>query len=72
MSDLIRIVDLEVRTRIGVPEEERVEPQRLLVSLEMEVTGVEAAARAQGLTSLNEVDYAILERNGGISIIKSS
>jgi len=33
---------------------------------------VEAAARAQGLTSLNEVDYAILERNGGISIIKSS
>lgn len=31
---------------------------------------VEAAARAQGLTSLLDVDYAVLERNGAISIIK--
>jgi len=31
---------------------------------------VAAAARAQGITSLHDVDYAILERNGGISIIK--
>jgi uncharacterized membrane protein YcaP (DUF421 family) len=33
---------------------------------------VEAAARTQGLTSLHEVDYAVLERNGGISIIKKT
>jgi uncharacterized membrane protein YcaP (DUF421 family) len=30
---------------------------------------VQAAARAQGVSSLNKVKYAILERNGGISII---
>jgi uncharacterized membrane protein YcaP (DUF421 family) len=33
---------------------------------------VEAAARAQGLTSLRDVDYAVLERNGAISIIGKS
>jgi uncharacterized membrane protein YcaP (DUF421 family) len=31
---------------------------------------VSAAARAHGITSLHDVDYAVLERNGGISIIK--
>ena len=31
---------------------------------------VAAAARAQGVSSLDKVEYAILERNGGISIIK--
>jgi uncharacterized membrane protein YcaP (DUF421 family) len=30
---------------------------------------VQAASRAQGISSLNKVKYAILERNGGISII---
>jgi uncharacterized membrane protein YcaP (DUF421 family) len=30
-----------------------------------------AAARTKGLTSIFEVEYAILERNGGISIIKA-
>ncbi len=29
---------------------------------------VEAAARASGVKSIDDVDYAILERNGGISI----
>jgi len=33
--DLIRIVDFEVNYRVGVTEEERAKPQRLLVSLEM-------------------------------------
>jgi dihydroneopterin aldolase len=58
MSDLIRIVDLEVRTRIGVPEEERAEPQRLLVSLEMEVAGVAAAARTDDVGQT--VDYGVV------------
>lgn len=31
---------------------------------------VEAAARSMGLTRMEEVDYAILERNGRISVIK--
>lgn len=30
---------------------------------------VAAAARARGIPSLRDVDYAILERNGGISIV---
>jgi uncharacterized membrane protein YcaP (DUF421 family) len=33
---------------------------------------VAAAARSQGITSLRDVDYAIVERNGGISIFKKS
>jgi dihydroneopterin aldolase len=33
--DLIRVVDLEVFTRIGVSDAERKEPQRLLFTLEM-------------------------------------
>ena len=34
--DSIRIIDLEVFFRIGVPDEERAKPQRLLISIEME------------------------------------
>lgn len=34
--DTITIQDLEVRYHIGVPDEERVHPQRLLLTLEME------------------------------------
>lgn len=36
MPDRIHIEALQLRTRIGVPEEERVEPQRLTVSLTLE------------------------------------
>jgi dihydroneopterin aldolase len=49
MSDLIRVIDLEVFSRIGVPEEERREPQRLLVSLEMDVESISAAAKSDDL-----------------------
>src|SRR5262249_13425576 len=34
--DQIAIVDLEVFYRVGVPDEERAQPQRLLLTLEME------------------------------------
>ena len=33
-------------------------------------TDVMAAARAKGLSTLDEIDYAILERNGQISIVQ--
>lgn len=39
-------------------------------SLSVGRTDLEAAARASGLRSVDEVDYAVVERNGGISIIK--
>jgi dihydroneopterin aldolase len=46
MSDLIRVVDLEVEAHIGVSHEERARAQRLLVSLEMGVESFRAAAAA--------------------------
>jgi dihydroneopterin aldolase len=59
MSDLIRIVDLEVWTRIGVPEEERAQPQRLLVTVTISAGDLGPAARADdvGLT-INYADVA--------------
>ena len=45
MSDLFRVVDLEVRAHIGVPEEERARPQKLLISLEMAVDSFLPAVR---------------------------
>ena len=56
MSDLIRIVDLEVFAHLGVTEEERREAQRLLISLEMTVASFTHAAktdesRARSITS---------------------
>ncbi|MBC8243560.1 MAG: dihydroneopterin aldolase [Verrucomicrobia bacterium] len=35
MPDRITIKDLEVRFHVGVPEEERAEPQKLLITIEM-------------------------------------
>ena len=35
MNDIITISDMEVQCRIGVPEDERKVPQRLLISLEL-------------------------------------
>ena len=49
MSDIISIVEIEVQSRIGVPEEERAHPQRLLISVELE-TDVSAAAKADDIS----------------------
>jgi dihydroneopterin aldolase len=49
MSDLIRVVDLEVFAHIGVPDTERREPQRLLISLEMSVDSFSHAAGTDNL-----------------------
>lgn len=44
-SDRITIADLEVFYRVGVTEEERSRPQRLLITIEMEHDFATAAAR---------------------------
>jgi len=46
MSDLIRVVDLEVWTHIGVPDKERAQSQRLLISLDLTVDCISQAAAA--------------------------
>jgi dihydroneopterin aldolase len=52
--DTIVIEDLEVRYRVGVPEAERAEPQRLCLRVEME-TECRAAARSDDLA--DTIDY---------------
>ena len=44
MNDTITIADLEVRACVGVPDEERVTPQQLLITVELEQPFAEAAA----------------------------
>jgi dihydroneopterin aldolase len=64
MSDLIRIVDLEVWSRIGVSAEERALPQRLLVTLELRVDGLGKAAQADDVAlTVNYFDVAQYARN---------
>jgi dihydroneopterin aldolase len=49
MSDLIRVIDLEVFAYIGVPDAERHEAQRLLISLEMSIDSFAHAAGTDDL-----------------------
>jgi dihydroneopterin aldolase len=58
MSDLIRIVDLEVHAHLGVPEDERAHPQRLLVTLALEMGDFGPAARADDIALT--LDYSEL------------
>ena len=57
--DKIIINDLEVFYRIGVSEEERATPQRLLISVELK-RDVSAAAAADDLTKT--IDYYVVTR----------
>jgi dihydroneopterin aldolase len=50
----ISIVDLEVFYRVGVPNAERAQPQRLLLTIEME-SDFSAAARSDGIA--DTIDY---------------
>jgi dihydroneopterin aldolase len=60
MSDLIRVVDLEVFANIGVPEAERREPQRLLISLELSVDSFSHAAGTDNLAwTINYADVVV-------------
>jgi 7,8-dihydroneopterin aldolase/epimerase/oxygenase len=50
----ISITDLEVHYRVGVPDEERARPQRLLLSIEMEFD-FSAATRSDSIA--DTIDY---------------
>ena len=54
MKDKISIAEIEVECRIGVPDKERSDPQRLLISLELE-KNFSIAAQADDLTKT--IDY---------------
>ncbi len=56
----ISIVDLEVFYRVGVPDTERAQPQRLLLTVEME-SDFSAAAKSDGIA--DTIDYfAVTQR----------
>ena len=56
----ISIVDLEVFYRVGVPDAERAQPQRLLLTVEME-SDFSAAARSDSIA--DTIDYfAVTQR----------
>jgi 7,8-dihydroneopterin aldolase/epimerase/oxygenase len=56
----ISIVDLEVFYRVGVPDVERAQPQRLLLTVEME-TDFSHAAKSDGIA--DTIDYfAVTQR----------
>ena len=50
----ISIVDLEVFYRVGVPDAERAQPQRLLLTVELE-SDFSAAAKSDGI--VDTIDY---------------
>jgi FolB domain-containing protein len=56
----ISIIDLEVFYRVGVPDEERAQPQRLLLTVEME-SDFSAAAKTDSIA--DTIDYfAVAQR----------
>ena len=55
----ISIVDLEVFYRVGVPDAERAQPQRLLLTVELE-SDFSAAAESDGIA--DTVDYFAVTR----------
>jgi FolB domain-containing protein len=60
MRDVILIEDLAVHYRVGVPEEERARPQRLLISVAMEHDVTRAAATDDLAATLDY--YAVSRR----------
>ncbi len=74
MADTLSITDLEVWTRIGVPDDERSKEQRLLVTVRMTVdsapiaqdddiaAGIDYAAVAAGIRNLARTERRTIER----------
>lgn len=61
----IQIQELEVHYRVGVPDEERAQPQRLLINLDLEVDFRECAATDDVLDTINYFDVCQLIRRFG-------
>ena len=59
-SGKISIVDLEVFYRVGVPDAERAQPQRLLLTIELE-SDFTAAAKSDGIADTIDY-YAVTQR----------
>ena len=59
-ADKISIIDLEVFYRVGVPDAERAQPQRLLLTVEME-SDFSAAAKSDGIADTIDY-YAVTQR----------
>ena len=58
--DVISIIDLEVHYRVGVPDSERAQPQRLLLTVALE-TDFSAAAKTDSIS--DTIDYfAVTQR----------
>ena len=57
MSDRIVIREMEIQCRIGVPDEERAEPQALRVTIEMDVD-IASSARTDDIGQT--VDYFLV------------
>src|SRR5271154_3370425 len=55
----ISIVDLEVFYRVGVPDAERAQPQRLLLTIEMES---DCAAAAKSDSIADTIDYSAVSQ----------
>ena len=60
MPGKISIADLEVFYRVGVPDAERAQPQRLLLTVEME-SDFAAAAKSDGIADTIDY-YAVTQR----------
>jgi len=58
MNDSITIHELELWTRIGVPESERTDPQRILVSVELFLDTKDAGTNDDVSKSINYADVA--------------
>jgi 7,8-dihydroneopterin aldolase/epimerase/oxygenase len=59
MNSKISIVDLEVFYRVGVPDEERSRPQRLLLTVEMDLD-ISNAAKSDAIA--DTIDYFAVSR----------
>jgi FolB domain-containing protein len=59
MNSKIFIIDLEVFYRVGVPDEERAKPQRLLLTVEMDCD-FSKAAKSDGIG--DTIDYFAVSR----------
>jgi FolB domain-containing protein len=64
-EDVIRIVDQEVYYRVGVPESERAQPQRLLLTIELWRDFAPAAAKDDLALTINYSEVATKLKNFG-------